>query len=173
VARAVGSRWWRWWFLFPFACVSVCVSVWECVWCFALPLCKRTECVCMPWLGCGRYYYWPHHEESYTSKTQYMLGDDMLVAPVVQGMEPNMSVVTGVEVWVPPGEWIDWQTGQVVQGPATINRSFTIKEMGMYIRSGAIITTKVQVCGSGRGGVGASAGRATSRVSSGHTLSFF
>jgi alpha-glucosidase (family GH31 glycosyl hydrolase) len=89
------------------------------------------------------YYYWPHHEEAYSIKTQYMLGDDMLVVPVVKGMAVNMSVVTGVSVWAPPGEWVDWHTGQVVHGPTSFNRSFTIKEMGMYIRSGAIIVNKV------------------------------
>jgi alpha-glucosidase (family GH31 glycosyl hydrolase) len=68
----------------------------------------------------------------------------MLAVPVVQNMTLNMSVLTGMSVWVPPGEWIDWQTGTVVHGPATVKRSFTIREMGMYIRSGAILITKVR-----------------------------
>ena len=89
------------------------------------------------------YYYWPEQEETYNIKTQYMLGDDMMAVPVVKGMGVNMTVVSGVDVWIPPGEWIDWQTGQVVHGPRTVNRSFSIHEMGMFMRAGSILVTKV------------------------------
>lgn len=80
------------------------------------------------------------------SQTQYMLGDDIMAVPVVKPILKGLNVTKGVEVWIPPGEWIDWQTGQVAFGPRVVNRSFTIHEMGVFVKSGAIIVTKVRAC---------------------------
>lgn len=63
---------------------------------------------------------WPH---------QYMLGDDLLVAPVIKA---------GVELWpvyLPRGTWVDAWTGEEHSGPATIQRPTPIDEIGVYIRA--------------------------------------
>jgi alpha-glucosidase (family GH31 glycosyl hydrolase) len=91
------------------------------------------------------YYYWPDADAAYSFSTQYMLGDSILVAPVVTPMEAGMHVVEGVAVWVPEGEWIDWQTGMVVEGGGVLHRSFAIREVGMFVRAGTIIITRVSV----------------------------
>lgn len=68
------------------------------------------------------FFEWPHDSAVWQYPSQYLLGDDLLVAPVI---EP------GVERWavyLPEGEWVDVWTGdrydgeQVVELPAPIER---------------------------------------------------
>jgi alpha-glucosidase (family GH31 glycosyl hydrolase) len=89
------------------------------------------------------YYHWPEYREAYTFKTQYMLGESVLVTPVVQPMPADSTLVPDMQLFVPPGEWIDWQTGHTITGPVLIRRSFTIRETGVYVRAGSIIVSKV------------------------------
>ena len=89
------------------------------------------------------YYHWPLYHESYSFKQQYMLGQDLLIVPVVQPIPAGSSLVS-LNVFVPPGEWIDWRTGHVLVGPAIKQRSFTVREVGVYVRSGSVIVTKVR-----------------------------
>jgi len=43
------------------------------------------------------------------------------------------------KVWLPTGEWIEWPTGKHFTGPAAIERSFSIEQMPVYLRAGAIV----------------------------------
>jgi alpha-glucosidase len=84
------------------------------------------------------YYDWPEADEAYSSKNEYVFGSQMLAAPVTEAAD----AVTGLakeKIWLPPGEWIEWPTGQHFTGPLTVERSFSIDQIPVYLRAGAIV----------------------------------
>jgi len=84
------------------------------------------------------YYEWPEAQEAYSNKNEYMFGEEMMVDPVVA---PGDKITGLVEqsVWIPPGEWIEAETGKHFQGPGTVKRRFSIRQVPVYVRAGAII----------------------------------
>ncbi len=84
------------------------------------------------------YYDWPEANQAYTSKDEYMFGSQMLAAPVTEPVDPATSLATE-KIWLPPGEWIEWLSGKHFTGPVTVNRSFTIEQIPVYLRAGAIV----------------------------------
>lgn len=83
------------------------------------------------------YYDWPEAEEAYTAKGEYVFGQQMLVVPVTQPVD-SAGLVTQ-RVWLPEGEWIEWPTGKHLNGPATLSRHFSAKQIPVYLRAGAIV----------------------------------
>lgn len=64
---------------------------------------------------------------------QYLLGDDVLVAPVVDRGVRERAVV------FPPGEWIDADTGERIAGPTTRTVAAPLERIPYYWRVGAPI----------------------------------
>ena len=65
-----------------------------------------------------------------TSRSQYMLGDFLLVSAFAK------------EVRIPPGDWIDYWSGQHTSGPATVPVEITPTRGGaLLVKSGAILPT--------------------------------
>jgi alpha-glucosidase len=84
------------------------------------------------------YYDWPEAPDAYTSKDEYLFGDQMLVAPVTAAAEKVGGLATE-KVWLPEGEWIEWPTGKHISGPTAVNRSFSIDQIPVYVKAGAIV----------------------------------
>lgn len=63
----------------------------------------------------------------------YLLGDDLLVAPVVDEGARERSVT-----W-PEGEWIDWFDGTRVTGPQTATVDAPLAKLPLYLRRGGIV----------------------------------
>ena len=84
------------------------------------------------------YYDWPEAPEAYDRRDEYMFGNEMLVAPVTQPVDKD-SEIAKMSIWLPPGEWIEWQTGAHFTGPVTINRDFSIAQVPFYVKAGSII----------------------------------
>jgi alpha-glucosidase len=84
------------------------------------------------------YYDWPEADEAYTNKNEYVFGQQMLVDPVVAPGD-KVTGLTSESVWLPPGDWIEWQTGTHFKGPATAQRNFSIRQTPVYVRAGAIV----------------------------------
>ena len=84
------------------------------------------------------YYDWPEANEAYSSKNEYLFGDQILAAPVVTAADKSSGLATE-HVWLPEGEWIEWPTGKRFTGPAGIDRKFSIDQIGAYVKAGAII----------------------------------
>jgi alpha-glucosidase len=84
------------------------------------------------------YYSWPEADEAYEYEHQYMFGDDMLVAPIAS---PTMedSMLARKEIWLPEGEWVEWDTGRRLDGGRVARRTFPVGEMPVYIRAGSVI----------------------------------
>jgi len=84
------------------------------------------------------YYEWPESEEAYSNKNEYMFGQEMLVEPVVAPGDKVTGLV-GQSMWIPPGEWIEADTGAHFEGPSAVKRNFSIRQSPVYVRAGAII----------------------------------
>lgn len=67
-----------------------------------------------------------------TLDRQYMLGPDLLVAPVLtRGGE--------VEVYLPAGEWTHLLTGETVTGPGWRRETHALDSLPLYVRPGAVL----------------------------------
>jgi alpha-D-xyloside xylohydrolase len=66
--------------------------------------------------------------------TQYMLGGDLLVAPV---LDPGGEV----EYYVPEGEWTHLLTGEAVRGPAWRREEHGFASLPLLVRPGAVLPT--------------------------------
>jgi alpha-glucosidase len=64
---------------------------------------------------------------------QYLLGRDLLVAPVVG---PG---VVARPVYLPAGDWYDWHTGELVGGRRFLTAATPIDRIPIYARGGAVI----------------------------------
>ena len=71
----------------------------------------------------------------YTNGTQLMLGEALLVAPV-------LSATRTLDVYLPPGEWVDHWTGKRYDGGATIEVDVPLDTMPVFQRSGTIVPTR-------------------------------
>jgi alpha-glucosidase len=67
-----------------------------------------------------------------------MFGDNMIVAPVVSPIDKATGLASE-SVWLPDGEWVEWNTGKHFTGPVELTRKFSIRETPVYVRAGAII----------------------------------
>jgi alpha-glucosidase (family GH31 glycosyl hydrolase) len=84
------------------------------------------------------YYDWPEAPQAYDAKNEYMFGDDILADPITQPVAKD-SQLAKLSVWLPPGDWIEWDTGAHFQGPVTVERSFSISQIPLYVKAGSII----------------------------------
>jgi alpha-glucosidase (family GH31 glycosyl hydrolase) len=86
----------------------------------ALPLCRPL------------YFSWPNSNESYSYDCEYTFGDNLLVAPVV-------AAGGSVAMWFPPGQWVNYFTGNVVNGPAKQTVNVPYNQIPLYAKAGSII----------------------------------
>ena len=97
------------------------------------------------------YYDNPDAPEAYTFKEEYMFGDNMLIAPITDEVNPEDGYAT-VKVWLPSssstraagvsatnGQWLEYETGAMLQGGKTYERRFTMDEYPVYVKAGSII----------------------------------
>jgi alpha-glucosidase len=84
------------------------------------------------------YYDWPEAGSAYYSKDEYLFGDQLIASPVTTAADK----VTGLAeetVWLPDGDWMEWPTGKHFAGPVNVERSFTISQIPVYVKAGAIV----------------------------------
>jgi hypothetical protein len=84
------------------------------------------------------YYDSPEAPEAYETKNEYKFGEDLVVAPVVKPVDPASGLATE-HVWLPKGEWIEWSTGTHLQGPVSVDRSYAVDQLPVFVRAGAIV----------------------------------
>ncbi len=70
--------------------------------------------------------------------SEYIFGAQMIVAPIVAPAD-KISGLAKQTVWIPKGEWIEWPSGRHFTGPTTVDRDFSIYQIPIYVKSGAII----------------------------------
>jgi alpha-glucosidase (family GH31 glycosyl hydrolase) len=86
------------------------------------------------------YLGWPGRSEAYEHPSEFTLGRRVLVAPVTEPGDP-----APVDVWFPPGTWVDWFTGERHRGPAVKKLSVPLERAPVFVRSGAVIATQPPV----------------------------
>lgn len=77
------------------------------------------------------YFDSPGDPQVWKHPLQWMLGADILVAPV---LEPGVS---DWEVYLPQGEWVGAFSGEAVTGGRVISRQVPIDELPVYVKAGA------------------------------------
>ena len=64
---------------------------------------------------------------------QYLLGHDLLIAPVAG------AGITARQVYLPAGDWYDWHTGELVGGRRFLTVATPLDRIPIYARGGAVI----------------------------------
>ncbi len=83
------------------------------------------------------YYDYPESEEAYRFEKEYMFGENLLIAPIVEPMQKGYAKL---EVWLPGGsDWYEWSTGTLLKGGQIVERSFGLAEYPVYIKAGSIL----------------------------------
>ena len=83
------------------------------------------------------YYDYPERQEAYDFRSQYMFGDDMLIAPVTSPADE--SGYASVDVWLPEGKWYELHSGTLIDGGQVIKARFALDEYGIYIKAGSVL----------------------------------
>ena len=74
----------------------------------------------------------PEDRNTLGIETQYMLGSDLLVAPV-------FSAAGVVEFYLPQGEWVNFFTGEREQGGRWLTQTHGFDSLPLYVRAGATL----------------------------------
>jgi hypothetical protein len=72
---------------------------------------------------------YPDDDRAWVEEKQYLLGPDLLVAPVI---EPGARRRT---VYLPAGAWRFWWTGQSFQGPAEVTVPAPVDQIPVFVRA--------------------------------------
>jgi alpha-glucosidase len=84
------------------------------------------------------YYDWPDADAAYKNKSEYIFGSEMIVAPVTVPVDAATQLASE-SIWIPEGDWVERATGKHFKGPANVTRQFSIDQIPVYVRSGAIV----------------------------------
>lgn len=92
-------------------------------------------------IGIVRPLFWEFPDDPACANTvdSWMLGDQLLVSPVVEKGQ------TSKKLYLPAGHWNDMASGKGYQGPTTIEMpvdSLLWSDMPMFVRSGSILATQ-------------------------------
>jgi len=74
----------------------------------------------------------PEDPAGYAFDLQYCLGRELLVSPVVRAGGQ-------VTTYLPPGRWMDWWSGAVLEGSTTIRRQVPLEEIPLYVRENSLV----------------------------------
>jgi alpha-glucosidase len=86
------------------------------------------------------WYEYPQDKMTYLVDDQYLVGRDVLVAPVVkQGIARR-------EVYFPAGDdWLDWQTGERFEGGKKVWIQTPLEKLPLFVRIGAVVPTQAVI----------------------------
>ncbi len=76
----------------------------------------------------------PDRPDAHAADLQYLLGPDLLVAPLYAPGE-------GRQVWFPPGDWVPYQGGDPLTGPAWHAVDLPLRTAPLWLRAGALLLT--------------------------------
>ncbi len=75
----------------------------------------------------------PNDKETYNNDTQFMVGENILVSPILE------QGATSRSLYLPEGEWYDFWTKEKIAGGKSITVQAPIDNMPIHIKAGAII----------------------------------
>ena len=94
------------------------------------------------------YYDWPGEESAYLTGGQYLLGSQLMAAPVTAPVDPDLNL-SRQAIWFPPGEWFDFFTGERFSGPQWEINDYGLDEIPLFTRAGAILPLQAQTTQNG------------------------
>ncbi len=84
------------------------------------------------------YLLYPTDPLSISQEREFLLGESLLVAPVVT-LEDNVK-----PLYLPPGKWVDFWTGELIEGGREITAQAPLDTIPVYVKAGAIIPTLLE-----------------------------
>ena len=84
------------------------------------------------------YYEFPKDPMAYKARNSYFLGRNLLVSPVITPMIKSLNSAC-TEVYLPEGNWIDFNTAQLVKGGRSIKVYNDIESIPVFVRQGTIL----------------------------------
>jgi alpha-glucosidase (family GH31 glycosyl hydrolase) len=90
------------------------------------------------------YYDYPDNEEAYSFKTQYLFGNDMLIAPITTPIDTKTQLAEKT-IWLPKGEWFEFSSGTLLEGNRVVKRHYAVDEIPFWVKAGSIIPTLPEV----------------------------
>jgi alpha-glucosidase len=76
---------------------------------------------------------YPNDPQVWDISSEFLWGDDLLVAPVTRAGAKNWPV------YLPEGRWLDFWNHEIFQGPAAIEVAAPIERLPLFVRAGAIL----------------------------------
>lgn len=64
---------------------------------------------------------------------EYLFGDDLLVAPVIERGARQR------QLYLPPGRWLNWWTGEVLEGPGQVTVAAPLDRLPLFLREGGVV----------------------------------
>src|SRR5262249_50221649 len=78
-------------------------------------------------------YAWPEDVSLANVEDEFLLGEALLIAPVLDEGKIRRSVI------FPKGTWVDWHTGQRFSGPVRVEVDAPLDVLPIYARAGTIV----------------------------------
>lgn len=79
---------------------------------------------------------YPDDSRAVEQEGEFLFGDDLLVAPVMEQGKREQTV------YLPKGEWSDYWTGRAYSGPKEVSVDAPLNSIPIFVRGGAIIPTR-------------------------------
>ena len=84
------------------------------------------------------YYDWPDDHAAYAAQRgEYVLGGELLVAPITTPMEKTG--LASAEVWLPEGKWVEFTSGRRYPGSQKLRAYRGLSEVPVFVRPGTVI----------------------------------
>ncbi len=84
------------------------------------------------------YHEWPEEPAAYSARNEYLFGDHVIAAPVVDPVDPVTEQAT-IRVWLPEGSWFDVARGESLAGGRVLTRTYLLSEIPLFVRPGTIL----------------------------------
>ena len=85
------------------------------------------------------YYDNPEENEAYRYESQYMFGDNLLVAPIASAADNEGLAYR--KVWLPKGQWFNISKNRIEEGGKELYEGYTVKEIPLFMKEGSIVPT--------------------------------
>jgi alpha-glucosidase (family GH31 glycosyl hydrolase) len=81
------------------------------------------------------YLEYPDLDKAYKYPNEYFFGKELLVAPITN---PDNEA----NVYLPPGKWYNYFTGEKFQGDKVITRKYALDEIPIFVKAGSVIPSR-------------------------------
>lgn len=94
------------------------------------------------------YHHYADYDQSYHCPNQYTFGSELIAAPQISPMNPDLRLSRQV-VWMPPGDWFDFFSGQHYDGDQWTPIYSGLSEVPVFAKAGAIVPLSSKVAWGG------------------------